>query len=136
MLWYEDWINKLQMLCGGVIISTNKNVVHHHLSTTSSTKPILINPPSTTTYRRRRWRCISSKITHLKQPRQQEDPIDESPSPLLQLAAAGGGGGGGNSAILSACFVGLFTGITVVLFNYTVCNITFQSYLYLFLCPK
>ncbi|KAI3470252.1 hypothetical protein Pfo_026915 [Paulownia fortunei] len=38
------------------------------------------------------------------------DDDDQSPQ-LLQL---------GNSAILSACFVGLFTGVAVVLFNYTV----------------
>lgn len=43
------------------------------------------------------------------------DEDDQLPD-LLQL---------GNSAILSACFVGLFTGIAIVVFNYTV---THSSY--------
>ncbi|KAL8479130.1 hypothetical protein ACS0TY_026111 [Phlomoides rotata] len=73
----------------------------------------------------RRWRCklgddpiISSSLKLPKEvpifplPPPPDDDDDEEESPLLQQL--------GNSAILSACFVGLFTGITVVLFNYSV----------------
>lgn len=48
------------------------------------------------------------------EPGPDDDDDDQWPE-LLQL---------GNSAILPACFVGLFTGIAVVLFNYTVTNLS------------
>lgn len=48
-----------------------------------------------------------------RQEEQDDDDGDDELPELLQL---------GNSAILPACFVGLFTGIAIVLFNYTVTN--------------
>lgn len=56
-------------------------------------------------------------------PEVEQQGDDELPE-LLQL---------GNSAILPACFVGLFTGIAIVLFNYTVTN---SSSLFSIFCLK
>lgn len=54
------------------------------------------------------------KLTTMEPGPDDDDDDDQLPG-LLQL---------GNSAILPACFVGLFTGIAVVLFNYTVTNLS------------
>lgn len=126
--------------------TTNTNARHRrHLSCTIHgvvwrrpsvlVNSLLLYHPDPAAYNRRRcfglrrYRSHSTGKHHFRnikreefdddQPQRKQEPVvtipvaddDDQSSQLLQF---------GNSAILSACFVGLFTGFAVVLFNYTV----------------
>ncbi|XP_057781205.1 chloride channel protein CLC-e [Salvia miltiorrhiza] len=110
--------------------TANHNNFHHHVSSASTFPSLLSNyriafyPSAKTTFHhvksfplhRRRFvgpgKVDSSNNGRNAADEAQEEQDDDDELPeLLQL---------GNSAILPACFVGLFTGIAIVLFNYTV----------------